>query len=102
MHWGMHSDNPLNCIYQSFNPVCVSMETNPFRHDPGHPVVGVPAWVESLDKITSTGPFQPQLFCNSVWFDGSSNCLILELYWIILFACISHLFLSALILWVIK
>lgn len=31
-------------------------------HDPGQPALGDPVRTGALDKMTPTGPFQPQLF----------------------------------------
>ena len=37
----------------------------PSRHGPGQPVLSNPAGVERLDKVTSRGPYQPQLLCDT-------------------------------------
>lgn len=34
----------------------------PSGHSPGQPVLSNPAAADKLDKVTSWGPFQPQLF----------------------------------------
>lgn len=37
---------------------------NQLEHSPGQSAWGDPAWAEGLDKMTSSGPFQPWLFCD--------------------------------------
>lgn len=50
---GLWSFHPFWWIFKSY-----------LIHDPGLLALGGPAWVGGLDKMSSRGSFQPQLFCD--------------------------------------